>query len=296
MSITNNLSWTQVDELAKGVAKILLNWKNPLQTAYPIPRGGIYAAQAVRCHMMPYLAITSDPGLASIYIDDILDSGQTRERVMSRYGTKPWLTLINKLDTGSTDWYSFPWERDTKEDGPHDNIRRIIQFIGDDPKRSGLLETPDRVVRSYAELFSGYTAKEEDVFKTFDDTCDEMVVFKNIEFYSTCEHHMLPFAGRATIGYIPNGKVIGASKIARLLEVFARRLQIQERLTTQVTTALDKHLEPLGSACVLEATHLCMTCRGVAKQHSSMVTSSLTGAFRKDPSARAEFYSFYNGK
>lgn len=168
-------------------------------------------------------------------------------------------------------------------------IYELLRSIGDNPDREGLRETPERVVKSWQELYAGYTMHEKDVFKVFEDgACDEMVLLKDIEFFSTCEHHMLPFFGTAHIAYIPNGKVIGVSKLARLLEVFSRRLQIQERIGQQVTAALDQYLEPKGSACVLQAKHLCMTCRGVAKQNSVMVTSSLTGGFKSNPAGRAE--------
>lgn len=169
----------------------------------------------------------------------------------------------------------------------------LLSYIGEDPNREGLKETPDRVLRSYGELFCGYSIKEEDIFKTFDgEHYDEMVLLKGAEFWSSCEHHLLPFFGTACIAYIPekNGKIIGISKLGRLLDVYSKRLQVQERLTSQITAALDKHLQPLGSACVIEASHLCMVCRGVRKQHSTMVTSSLTGAFRQ-PEVRAEFFS-----
>lgn len=167
----------------------------------------------------------------------------------------------------------------------------ILEYIGENPKREGLLETPKRVRKAYREMFAGYQVNIKGLLKTFKDgACNEMVILRDCEFYSTCEHHMAPFFGRAHIGYIPNGKVIGISKLARLLEAFSRRLQIQERLTSQITTALMEHLEPKGAACVLTAQHFCMVCRGVNKQNSSMVTSSLTGEFEK-PEVRAEFLS-----
>lgn len=169
-------------------------------------------------------------------------------------------------------------------------IETLLRFIGDDPTREGLKETPLRVMKSYQELFSGYAQDPAAVLKVFEDgACDEMVVLRNMEFFSTCEHHMLPFFGKAHVAYIPNGRVIGISKLARILEIYSRRLQVQERLTEQITKALDEHLKPKGSACVLEARHFCMICRGVQKQNSEMVTSSLTGVFRK-PEVRAEFF------
>jgi GTP cyclohydrolase I len=176
-----------------------------------------------------------------------------------------------------------------------DCIMKLLWAIGDDPSREGLLETPARVARSFKELFVGYTQDAADVMKVFEDgACDEMVLLKGIEFCSTCEHHMLPFLGVAHVAYLPNTRIIGISKLARLVEVYSRRLQVQERLTTQVTQALDQHLAPRGSACVIEAQHLCMACRGVRKQSSVMVTSSLTGAFKK-AEVRAEFFNLIKG-
>ena len=181
--------------------------------------------------------------------------------------------------------------------GPEATVRELIRYIGDDPDREGLLETPERVVRSWKELFVGYSQDPAAVCKTFDGgTYDEMVLAKDVEVSSTCEHHLLPFLGRAHVAYLPaNGRIIGLSKLARLVEIYARRLQVQERLTQQITSALDEHLRPLGSACVIEAKHLCVACRGVQKQHSSMVTSSLTGEFRKHE-VRAEFFALIRGK
>ncbi len=177
-----------------------------------------------------------------------------------------------------------------------DAIKVLLRYIGDDPDREGLQETPARMIRSWGELFSGYHQNVADVFKTFEDgACDELVLLKRVEFYSTCEHHWLPFSGMAHIAYLPDKKIIGLSKLARVLEVFARRLQVQERLTVQVTEALDTYLKPKGSACVIEASHACMTCRGVNKQNAVMITSSLTGDFREDPVARAELFQLIKG-
>ena len=172
---------------------------------------------------------------------------------------------------------------------PKETIRNILKHIGDDPDREGLLETPKRVIKSWDTLYGGYNQDPKEILsKVFTQPCDEMVLLKDIELYSTCEHHMLPFIGKAHIAYIPNGKVVGISKLARLMECFSRRLQIQERLCNQIVDAMEEHLQPQGSACIIEAKHLCMSCRGITKQHSSMVTSSLKGAFIQKPEARAE--------
>ena len=171
-----------------------------------------------------------------------------------------------------------------------ENLKSILAYIGEDPEREGLLETPDRIIRSWGTLFGGYKQNPKEILsKVFTQKYDEMVLLKDIEIYSTCEHHMLPFFGKAHVAYIPNGSVVGISKLARLVECFARRLQIQEKLCNQITEAIDQHLKPLGAACVIEAKHLCMCCRGVQKQHSTMVTSSLNGVFLEKPEARAEF-------
>jgi GTP cyclohydrolase IA len=170
-------------------------------------------------------------------------------------------------------------------------IRKIIEHIGEDPLREGLLETPSRVIKSWKELYAGYQMNVEDHFKLFDEGYDELVILDNIEMYSTCEHHMLPFIGKAHIAYIANGKVIGASKLARILEVYSRRLQVQERIGKQVVDALMEHLNPKGAACIIEAKHLCMSARGVQKQHSVMKTSSMRGCFLTSTAARTELMS-----
>ena len=170
-----------------------------------------------------------------------------------------------------------------------DTVMRQLQFIGEDPTRNGLKNTPLRVVKSWQTLYGGYQIDPKKYLVTFPrERYDSMVILKNTDFFSTCEHHMLPFFGKAHIAYIPGKKVIGISKLARILEAFSRRLQVQERLTEQITAFLMKHIEPQGAACVLEATHFCMTARGVSKQRNSMITSSLKGVFANQKT-RAEF-------
>ncbi len=172
-----------------------------------------------------------------------------------------------------------------------DSIRHIIHEVGEDPDRQGLKDTPDRVARSFSELLSGYGEDPNAVIGRglFEAECDEMVIVKDIEVYSLCEHHMLPFFGKAHVAYIPGKKIVGLSKIARLVDVFARRLQVQERLTTQIADALVEVLEPRGAGVILEAAHLCMMMRGVQKQNSVTVTSCVRGRFKSDERTRAEF-------
>jgi GTP cyclohydrolase IA len=169
----------------------------------------------------------------------------------------------------------------------------LLQAIGEDPQREGLLRTPSRAARAFEFLTNGYRQSLDDVVNgaIFESDTSEIILVKDIELYSMCEHHLLPFIGRAHVAYIPQGKVIGLSKVARLVDVFARRLQIQENLTTQIADALMKTLHPAGVGVVVEAKHLCMMMRGVEKQNSSMTTSCLLGSFKEDARTRSEFFS-----
>lgn len=168
-------------------------------------------------------------------------------------------------------------------------IRNQIDLVGDNSAREGLLDTPKRVIKSWKEIYRGYSQNPAELMTTFSsDGCDQIVLLKDIELYSMCEHHMLPFFGKAHIAYIPDGKVIGISKLARLLDIYSRRLQIQERIGEQVTGALMEFLQPKGAACVIEATHMCMRMRGVSKQNSTMITSSMKGVFMTAPEAKEE--------
>ena len=171
--------------------------------------------------------------------------------------------------------------------------REILVRIGEDPTRDGLADTPERMEKSMAFLTRGYTMDVNAVIHDalFDVDYDEMVVVKDVEFFSLCEHHLLPFFGKAHIAYLPNGKVIGLSKIARVVDVFARRLQVQERLTTEIADAISDAIDPQGVAVILEARHLCMMMRGVEKQHSATVTSAMRGVFKTQLQTRNEFLS-----
>ena len=172
-------------------------------------------------------------------------------------------------------------------------IREMLIRLGEDPEREGLLRTPTRVKKAFEFLTRGYNEDPEALLKNalFTVTYDEMVIVKDVEMFSLCEHHMLPFFGKVHVAYIPNGKVIGLSKIPRLIEIFSRRLQIQERLTTQIAETIQKVIQPQGVGVVIEARHLCMMMRGVEKQHSAAVTSSMLGCFREEQETRTEFLS-----
>ena len=172
-----------------------------------------------------------------------------------------------------------------------EQIRQILADIGEDPQREGLLKTPERVRRSLEFLTRGYKQDVESVINgaIFNEECDDMIIVRDIEFYSMCEHHMLPFFGKCHIGYIPQGKVFGVSKLARLVDVFARRLQIQERMTKQIAGQIMESVMPEGVGVVVEAQHLCMLMRGVQKQNSTMMTSCMLGSFRREQATRLEF-------
>lgn len=180
----------------------------------------------------------------------------------------------------------------TTDDQVRQAIRTILNHIGEDPDREGLQETPDRILRSLSELYGGYNQDAGKILKTFKDggeDVDEMIIQRNIPFFSMCEHHMLPFFGVAHVAYLPQDRIVGLSKLARLVDIYSRRLQVQERMTSQITEALMTHLQPKGAACIVQAAHLCMFQRGIRKHHSDTITSSIKGCFR-DAKTRAEFH------
>jgi len=177
-------------------------------------------------------------------------------------------------------------------DEAEEAVRTLLRWTGDNPDRDGLLETPARVVRAFEEHFSGYARDPEEILsKTFEEIegYDEMIVLRGIDFVSHCEHHMAPIIGRAWVGYIPDGRVVGISKLARIVDAYAKRLQIQERMTAQIARAIDQVLQPKGVGVVIKAAHHCMTARGVSKPGSDLVTSHMLGCFREDVRTRQEF-------
>ncbi|HKN79139.1 MAG TPA: GTP cyclohydrolase I FolE [Lysobacter sp.] len=174
-------------------------------------------------------------------------------------------------------------------------VRTLLRWAGDDPAREGLLDTPKRVAKAYEDWFSGYALDPDDYLaRTFEEVegYDELIVLRDISFESHCEHHMAPIIGRAHVGYLPNGKVVGISKLARVVEAYARRFQVQEKMTAQVASCIQRALNPLGVGVVIEAAHECMTTRGVHKRGVSMVTSTMLGTFREDARTRSEFLQF----
>ncbi len=173
-----------------------------------------------------------------------------------------------------------------------DAVRVLLRWAGDDPEREGLLDTPKRVAKAYRELFSGYDLAAEDVLgRTFEEVAgyDDMVLVKDIPFFSHCEHHMVPIIGKAHVAYLPNGRVLGLSKIARVVEIFGRRLQTQETMTAQIAKSIDETLNPRGVAVMIEAEHMCMAMRGIQKQGSTTLTTTFTGAFKTEPTEQVRF-------
>jgi GTP cyclohydrolase IA len=184
----------------------------------------------------------------------------------------------------------------TKDEEFEQAITKVLELIGEDPKREGLLKTPSRVAKAFGFLTEGYQQDPKEILSQalFTTSNDEMVLVRDIEFYSMCEHHMLPIIGRAHVAYIPDGKVVGLSKIPRIVNVFARRLQIQEQMTEQIADAISESISPKGVAVVLHARHMCMEMRGVEKVNSTTVSSALRGLFKSDERTRSEFYNLIN--
>jgi GTP cyclohydrolase I len=264
-----------------------------LKKIYGVPRGGIPVAYLLSKYVQG--VVVDNVEQATIVVDDIIDSGKTR----NRFNGKPFYAIIDKLKTPDKSWYVFPWERNENDESATDIPLRMLQYIGENINRDGLKDTPQRILKSWDALYVGYKQDPKEILgKVFDneEKYNEMVVLKEIEFTSFCEHHNLPFFGKAHIAYIPVDKVVGISKLARLLDCFAKRMQIQERLTQQVVNAIEENLHPLGAACMIEAQHLCMKARGVGKQDSIMVTSALSGVFKTSPETRAEFLSLIGRK
>jgi len=272
------------------VPKHKVTWKEiyervgrlPKRKCWGIPRGGQVIA-GLTGHAVDKMEE------AEYIVDDIFDSGNTYRKWRAKT-KKPIFYLFNKKEEHANTWVVFPWEseKETQMD-IYDTVVRQMEYIGEDASRKGLVSTPQRIVKSWGKLYGGYQDNPEEILNaTFQQKYNQIVLLKNIELYSTCEHHMLPFYGKCHIAYIPNGMVVGISKLARLMECYTRRLQIQERIGEQIVDDLERYLKPQGSACIIEAQHFCMTSRGVEKQHSIMSTSALRGVFMNKPEARQE--------
>lgn len=292
------LSHEQVGMLAARLAaemKLCKRSEGGRLRVYPIPRGGVAVAYLLGS-LLPDMLVVDTASEADIFVDDLIDSGRTCERYCNEFPEVPFFALVDKrADTEFKDkWLVFPWEvTDAGVDQSGDDIIvRLLQLIGEDADREGLLETPARVVKAWRHWTSGYGKDAGKLLKVFEDGaegCDQMVVRKDIPIYSHCEHHLAAIIGKCTIAYIPRGKVLGLSKLDRLADMFARRLQVQERLTNQIADALVQHIDPIGVGVWISARHLCVESRGVASANSETITTALRGCIRDQDAARAEF-------
>lgn len=283
-----------VDEIARG-------WINGgLTGVFGVPRGGCTPAGMLATALgIEVLDELPESPKGVLVVDDLVDSGET----LRKYWDAGFVVDALYRKSHSPDnlpggrrtvdgWLVFPWERagGAQVETVEQNIVRVLQFIGEDPTRDGLINTPARVVRALTELTAGYEADLGEILATqFAEDHNQMIVVKQVPFSSLCEHHMLPFVGHATVGYVPSDGIVGLSKLARVVEAFARRLQVQERMTDQIVDALTEHLKPLGVGVRIEASHSCMSMRGVQRS-AQMVTTRLTGVMESDP-LRSEFIS-----
>lgn len=287
--------YTAADDVARVIcSNSNFSYKSSL-LLFGIPRGGIAPAYAVSAALAVrdiQSVVIDTPGHADIFIDDLTDSGATLEKWCDQYPEKPFYSLFNKMPDDK-EWYIFPWEQveNNTDKSATDIPLRLLQFIGEDVNRGGLVETPERFLKAWKYWTKGYDEEPSEILKSFEDGAedyDQLVLVKDIPLYSHCEHHLAPFFGVAHVGYIPNKRIVGLSKINRLVDVFARRLQVQERLTNQIASALQQELNPFGVAVILECRHMCMESRGICQQGHSTTTSAMHGIMRESDSARAE--------
>lgn len=288
------MSWDEFERACDNLYR-KIDW-GKYDCIYSIPKNGLYIAERLATlsgtEIIYNPKLLNDKRLKILIVDDLIDSGKTLEKYKGY--DKAVLFVKNNNESKANyyvekidKWIQFPFE---KEDDMEMNIIRILQYIGEDPNREGLIDTPKRIVKSWQELYAGYNMDPKDIMTTFEDgACDEIVVLKNVNFFSMCEHHNLPFFGKIFLGYLPNKKVIGLSKLARLVEIYARRMQIQEKMTTQIANCLMKYLKPKGVMVLVEAQHLCMISRGIKSQDAVMVTSAVRGCFKKNLNVKSEF-------
>lgn len=285
------------EDVNRGIDSFIQNFNfGGIELILGISRGGLVPAtllsQKTNIPMKavdPFSDVSEFVDKKVLIVDDIYDSGRTLKYFKDHLPKSEQFVLVTKEDKDS--WIVFPWEtEEDKTDGLEQSTVTLLRASGDDPTREGLLETPSRFAKAWRFLTNGYKENPKSVMKVFENPgMDQLVVVSNIDFYSLCEHHLAPFYGQVHVGYLPNGKVLGVSKFARLTEIFARRLQIQERLTQEIAETIMNELQPRGVGVVVEAVHLCMRSRGVQKQNASMKTSVMLGDFRTNESLKQEF-------
>lgn len=269
------------------VNKLINNNYSSLKV-YGIPRGGTYVA-LILCELYGF-RMADEPEYCDIIVDDIYDSGETAKYY--EQFKKPMFFVYDKRRDNIEKWIKFPWEQKPSQEIEY-NITRLLEFIGEDPQREGLIDTPKRVIASYKELLMAGKTNELKI-TTFDaNGHDQMIVEKNLPLYSFCEHHMIPFFGTCSVGYIPNERIVGISKIARVVDHFSRSLNTQEYLTDNIANYLFEKLEPKGIGVVITARHLCQEMRGI-RRPGKMITSSLRGLFLKEQKVKEEFINFIN--
>lgn len=289
------LTQADVEEAAERVAD-LISFRPP--RLYGVPSGGIPAVYLVQTALAKFectSVIVDNPQDCDVIIDDVIASDRTRDSFREKFPEKPFHALF--LKKPEDDWLIFPWDERSPLASAWDIPIRLIEFLGEDITREGLKETPDRYLKAWQHWTSGYKQDPGKILTIFkeEEYYDEMIFQGSIPMWSTCEHHLSPFFGLAHVAYIPNQKIVGLSKLARLVDVFARRLQIQERLTAQIADCMVKTLDPNGVGVVLQCRHSCMESRGIEKMGTITTTSALRGAIKAEPDARSEFLAFVRG-
>ena len=293
------ITFSELEKQTKKLAEKIPN--NKYTAVFGIPAGGLVPAFIISQKLnIPLLSLEEynqhQKKKDILVVDDLIDSGKTllkyleSNKAVVYYKEHSNLNLVDYYQKEMpTVWLDFPHEK--SETGIEEHITRVIEYIGEDTDRQGLKETPKRVIKSYEKLFEGYN--KEIKFTVFDNesNIDQIVGLSNIEFFSTCEHHLLPFFGKAHVYYIPDKKIVGISKLARVVDLYARRLQNQERIAKQVADYIEKRLKPKAIAVILEGQHLCMVARGVEKKNAIMKTSELRGAFLENGTARQELFN-----
>ena len=295
MSVMLEINSEKLDELLDSLVGRVMALR--AKTVFGVPTGGtVVAALLARC---ADIEMVFDPAKASVIVDDLIDGGDTRLRWRRSFPDTPFEALLNKQTMPDKPWVVFPWDR-TEEKSVQDIPTRLLQWIGEDPKREGLLETPRRFCEAWQYWMGGYKIDPSSLVKIFTESnrdTDQMVIVRRIHFTSHCEHHLAQFTGSVSVGYVPRKHVIGVSKIPRIVDVFARRLQLQERLASEVATTLfHSDLDPVGVAVVVRARHSCVDSRGVRAHGADMVSSKMMGCFYSSPAAREEFLLLEKGE